>query len=61
MILLAVVPDAEARFREQSPIEWRTFEVPDSERQSNDPVGTVADPARYGDIITKFSGHAVTF
>jgi hypothetical protein len=29
MILLAVVPDAEARFRKQSPIDWRTFEVPD--------------------------------
>jgi hypothetical protein len=29
MILLAVVPDAKARFREQSPIDWRTFEVPD--------------------------------
>jgi hypothetical protein len=30
IILLALVPNAEARFREQSPAaDWRTFEVPD--------------------------------
>ena len=29
MTLLALVPNAEARFREQSPVDWRTFEVPD--------------------------------
>jgi hypothetical protein len=29
IILLALVPNAEARFREQSPVDWRTFEVPD--------------------------------
>ena len=29
MTLLALVPNAEARIREQSPVDWRTFEVPD--------------------------------
>jgi hypothetical protein len=29
IILLALVPNAEARSREQSPADWRTFEVPD--------------------------------
>jgi hypothetical protein len=29
MTLLALVPNAEARVGEQSPAEWRTFEVPD--------------------------------
>jgi hypothetical protein len=30
IILLALIPNAEARFREKSPAaDWRTFEVPD--------------------------------
>ena len=28
IILLALAPNAEARVREQSPVDWRTFEVP---------------------------------
>ena len=28
IILVALVPGAEARFREQSSVDWRTFEVP---------------------------------
>ena len=39
IILLALVPNAEARFREQSPAEWRTFEVPDFGTRIQYPAG----------------------
>ena len=63
IILIALIPNAEARFREQSPAEWRTFEVPDFGTRIQYPAGIFSPAGKpekgLGQRFARADGRAV--